>query len=37
MVARRPQDTETLSTVSGVLRSKLEAYGARFLEVLREK
>lgn len=37
MVARRPQDTETLSTVSGVLPSKLEAYGARFLEVLRER
>ena len=36
MVARRPQDTETASTVSGVLPSKLEAYGARFLSAAGE-
>ena len=36
MAARRPQDLQTLGTVSGVLKSKLEDFGPRFLEVLRE-
>lgn len=35
MAARRPQDLQTLGTVSGVLKSKLEDFGPRFLEVLR--
>nr|WP_241549965.1 HRDC domain-containing protein [Acidithiobacillus sulfuriphilus] len=36
MLRRRPQSLAALATIPGVGERKLEAYGASFLQVLRE-